>query len=145
MAEKLDELNELLKADLPEPLRIGIGIHAGPAIVGEMGYGPAISVTAIGDTVNTSSRLEAKTKDFGAQLIVSEHVARSCRAIDATSLRREEIEVRGRKEPMQIIVFDDAQVLSGLPRKAAEEPSAGVLSLGGAIGSALQHSWPVRQ
>ena len=121
MSEKLDELNELLKADLSEPLRIGIGIHAGPAIVGEMGYGPAISVTAIGDTVNTSSRLEAKTKDFGAQLIVSEHVAHLA-SIDATSLRREEIEVRGRKEPMQIIVFDDAQVLSGLPRKAAEEP-----------------------
>lgn len=122
MSEKLDELNELLKADLPAPLRIGIGVHAGPAIVGEMGYGPAISVTAIGDTVNTSSRLEAKTKDFGAQLIVSEHVA-NLATLDVTSLRREEIEVRGRKEPMQIIVFDDAQVLNGLPRlKADEEP-----------------------
>lgn len=123
MAEKLDELNELLKADLPEPLRIGIGVHAGPAIVGEMGYGPAISVTAIGDTVNTSSRLEAKTKDFGAQLIVSEHVAELA-SLDATTLRREEIEVRGRKEPMQIIVFDDAKVLSGLARKADEEPQS---------------------
>ena len=123
MSVKLDELNDLLKADLPAPLRIGIGVHAGPAIVGEMGYGPAISVTAIGDTVNTSSRLEAKTKDFGAQLIISEHVA-NLASIETTSLRREDIEVRGRKEPMQIIVFDDAQVLSDLARIPEKEPQA---------------------
>lgn len=113
MAEKLEELNELLKNDLPAPLRIGIGIHAGPAIVGEMGYGPAISVTAIGDTVNTSSRLEAKTKDFGAQLIVSKHVA-DLAGLPAATLRHEEIEVRGRKEPMKIVVMDDATALKNL-------------------------------
>ena len=117
MAEKLDELNELLKADLPAPLRIGIGIHSGPAIVGEMGYGPAISVTAIGDTVNTSSRLEAKTKDFGAQLIVSQHVA-DLAGLDETTLQHEEIEVRGRKEPMRILVLDDAKQLKDLARSA---------------------------
>ncbi|MBT5570085.1 MAG: 2Fe-2S iron-sulfur cluster binding domain-containing protein [Alphaproteobacteria bacterium] len=113
MAVKLDELNALLKDDLPAPLRIGIGIHAGAAIVGEMGYSHAISVTAIGDTVNTSSRLEAKTKDFGAQLIVSEHVA-ELGGLDSSALRHEEIEVRGRKEPMQIIVMDDAKDLLDL-------------------------------
>lgn len=113
MAEKLKELNTLLEHDLPSPLRIGIGIHAGPAIVGEMGYGPAISVTAIGDTVNTSSRLEAKTKDFGAQLIVSEHVA-DLAQLPRTNLRHEEIEVRGRKEPMKIIVLDDATELKSI-------------------------------
>ena len=45
-----------LNAELPpssEPLRIGIGIHVGPAIVGEMGYGPRDPLTAIGDSVNT--------------------------------------------------------------------------------------------
>ena len=53
------ELNRELSDELDEPLRIGIGIHAGPAIVGEMGHGRAAALTAIGDTVNTASRLEA--------------------------------------------------------------------------------------
>ena len=61
---RLDDLNEALSGDLDQPLRIGIGLHAGPAIVGEMGYGGA-PVTAIGDTVNTASRLESLTKEFG--------------------------------------------------------------------------------
>ena len=52
---------------------MGIGLHAGPAIVGEMGYGRAISLTAIGDTVNVASRLEALTKELGGQLVVSAH------------------------------------------------------------------------
>ena len=47
-----------------------------PAIVGEMGYGRATSVTAIGDAVNTASRLEGLTKEYGCQLVVSETVAR---------------------------------------------------------------------
>ena len=112
MSAQLDELNRLLEADLPAPLRIGIGIHVGTAIVGEMGYGPAISVTAIGDTVNTAARLEAKTKDYGAQLIVSEQLS-GISGLDTDGLRREEIEVRGRREPMSIYVFDDAKELDG--------------------------------
>ncbi|MEP4380840.1 MAG: adenylate/guanylate cyclase domain-containing protein [Alphaproteobacteria bacterium] len=126
MAAQLDELNRLLEADLPAPLRIGIGIHVGPAIVGEMGYGPAISVTAIGDTVNTASRLEAKTKDFGAQLIVSEQLS-DVSGLDTGGLRSEEIEVRGRQEPMSIYIFDDARELDGRfgdSRKQRETQSA---------------------
>ena len=41
--------------------RIGIGIHCGPAIIGEMGYGGGAAITAIGDAVNTASRLEKLT------------------------------------------------------------------------------------
>ena len=58
MAIHLSEINTALAHDLPEPLRIGIGIHAGPAIIGEMGYGHATGLTAIGDAVNAASRLE---------------------------------------------------------------------------------------
>ena len=107
MSERLLEINTALKQDLGQPLRIGIGIHSGPAIVGEMGYGPAVSVTAIGDAVNTASRLEAMTKDLGAQLVVSEPVARLAE-VDLGAFPLQEIEVRGRARPLQVRVVKNA-------------------------------------
>jgi adenylate cyclase len=66
MSERMESLNRALVHDIPEPPRIGIGIHTGPAIVGEMGYGSAVSVTAVGDSVNTASRIEGLTKTYAA-------------------------------------------------------------------------------
>ena len=58
MVEQVKTLSQSLAEELPEPLRIGIGIHCGPAIVGRMGYGATVHLTAIGDTVNVASRLQ---------------------------------------------------------------------------------------
>jgi adenylate cyclase len=110
MAENLQEINQTLHHDLNEPLRIGIGIHAGPAIVGEMGHGHATSITAIGDAVNTASRLEALTKDYGCQLIVSETVAHHA-GLDTAGRERHDIEIRGRREPLAIYAIADAHGL----------------------------------
>ena len=95
MGESLAALNRALAADLDEPLRIGLGIHLGPAIVGEMGYARATTVTAIGDAVNTASRLESLTKEFGTELVVSEALERAA-AVDLSRFARQEIEIRGR-------------------------------------------------
>ncbi len=110
MAERLADLNESLKSDLDKPLRLGIGIHIGPAIVGEMGYARATSLTAVGDTVNTASRLEALTKEYGAELVISEHLARRAR-MDLDGFSRDEVEIRGRREPMRIIIVPVAGTL----------------------------------
>jgi adenylate cyclase len=71
MLQRLDKVNARLKSDLKEPLRIGVGIHFGEAIVGAMGPPRSQIVTAIGDTVNTTARLEGLTKDYNCALIVS--------------------------------------------------------------------------
>ncbi len=110
MSEQLENLNGLLNADLPSELRIGIGIHAGPAIVGEMGYAASTSVTAIGDTVNTASRLEAMTKEFEAQLIMSQRVV-DLAGIDMNGWPSEDRPVRGRTEPLTIRIVKDARNL----------------------------------
>ena len=54
------------------PLGIGIGIHFGPIVVGEIGSRRAMEFAVIGDTVNTASRLQAKTREIESDLIVSE-------------------------------------------------------------------------
>jgi adenylate cyclase len=74
---RLDKVNARLKADLKEPLRIGVGIHFGEAIVGAMGPPGSQIITAIGDTVNTTARLEGLTKDYSCSLVLSQIAAQA--------------------------------------------------------------------
>jgi adenylate cyclase len=135
MSERLGELNRSLAHDLDEPLRMGIGIHAGPAIVGEMGYGRAVTLTAIGDTVNTASRLEALCKEFEAELVVSDAVA-ALAGIDLSAFPAREVTLRGREGVLGVRVIGDASALpaaapvparraSARTAPAAPQPSAG--------------------
>ena len=117
MGEALEELNKSLKSDLDEPLRIGIGIHTGPVIVGEMGYASAVSVTAIGDAVNTASRLEAQTKELQCQLIVSADVEEKSK-VDLAAFPSREITVRGREEPLTIRAIGEATALPAMTEPA---------------------------
>jgi adenylate cyclase len=110
MALALDELNRELEHDLRAPLRIGIGLHAGPVILGEMGYRRATSLTAIGDPVNVASRLEALTKEFDAQLVVSAALAERA-GVDLAGFELRQIEIRGRRRPLRIRVVGDARAL----------------------------------
>jgi adenylate cyclase len=107
MAGALDELNEGLRSDLPEPLSIGIGIHVGTAIVGAMGYGSARALTAIGDAVNTASRLEELTKRFDVQLVVSDEAMRRA-GLDASAFEAHGAELRGRAQVLPVRLVPSA-------------------------------------
>ena len=116
MAMAIDALNESLSGDLDSPLRIGIGLHAGVAIVGELGYGAGRALTAIGDSVNTASRLEQMTKQFNCELVVSEDLARLA-GVDLSIWPQHEISVRGRTSAMAVrAVFDAALLPPPAPR-----------------------------
>ncbi|HRJ09746.1 MAG TPA: adenylate/guanylate cyclase domain-containing protein [Prosthecobacter sp.] len=101
MRAGLDELNRQWSAEGSPPLAIGIGIHQGPAIVGNMGCAAKMEFTAIGDSVNLSARLESATKQYGVDLIVSQPVAEKAgghfrfRSADL-------VVVKGKKQPVQI-------------------------------------------
>jgi adenylate cyclase len=113
MALALDDLNEALSGDLDAPLRIGIGLHAGPSIVGEMGYERATQLTAIGDTVNTASRLESLTKDYGAQLVVSQELLDRA-GVALADAPSHEVEIRGRQGKLKVRAVARADTLTTL-------------------------------
>ena len=113
MALALDDLNEAMSGDLDLPIRIGIGLHAGPAIVGEMGYERAAQITAIGDTVNTASRLETLTKEFGVELVVSQELLDRAGA-DLTTAPRHDVEIRGRQGRLAVRALKSASELTAM-------------------------------
>jgi adenylate cyclase len=110
MVGQISLLSQNIVEDLAEPLRIGIGIHCGPAVVGRMGYGTTIHVTAIGDTVNVASRLQDSTKEYHCQLVISEEVAKQA-GLNVADLPRHELTVRNRREALAIYVVEDVAAL----------------------------------
>ena len=72
MAEALERFaSDLAREDPAVRFAIGIGVHTGPAVVGFLGTQRRLDYTAIGDTVNTASRIESMTKELGHSLLIS--------------------------------------------------------------------------
>ncbi len=120
MASSIELLNRELGDELPTPLRIGIGIHVGPAIVGRMGYGEGAQLTAVGDTVNVAARLEQLTKEYGCVLVMSEEVAARAE-LDVSALPRHELTVRNRAGVLAVRVVQDLNTMGG-PDMAPQAP-----------------------
>lgn len=107
---EVDHLSNELAKELSSPLSLAIGIHAGPAVVGSMGYGTAKTLTAVGDTVNVASRLESVAKEFEKTLVFSEPVANLAGA-DLADMESQEIAVRGRALPLRVFVASKEELL----------------------------------
>jgi adenylate cyclase len=113
IAHHVAELNDFLSHDLREPIRFGIGIHGGEVIVGDIGYRDHMVFTALGDAVNVAARLQDMTKSFGCEVIVSDEVC-STAGLAAGALAAQEVEIRGRAEPMHVRTSTEAKELATL-------------------------------
>lgn len=104
----IESLNEEMADELSLPLRVAIGVHTGPAIVGTMGYDKVKGLTAVGDTVNVASRLESVAKAQQAAIVLSEPVAiRAGMKVDG--LKAEDVAIRGRSNPLRVYVVSAEQ------------------------------------
>jgi adenylate cyclase len=110
MLQALDRWNDERKGRKETPLRIGIGLHYGPVVVGDVGSAHGMSFTIIGDTVNIASRLQGLTRDLASPLVVGDPLVRAVGARSggdaAGQLRRlqdsGEHVLRGRSELVRI-------------------------------------------
>ncbi len=115
MLDGLERLNRQLRAELSQPLAIGIGIHHAEAIVGAMGPPRSQIITAIGDTVNTCARLESLTKEFGVPIVVSRQAAEAA-GLDTGGRQLHEVMVKGRVARVEFYALETVSGL--LPARA---------------------------
>jgi len=97
--ERLDRLNTAGKI---HPTRVGIGLHLGEAVTGNVGSSERKEYTIIGDVVNLASRLEQATKEFQARLLISQEVRRN---LDGSLPGVEDlgtVELKGQPQPIRI-------------------------------------------
>ncbi|MCE9500596.1 MAG: HAMP domain-containing protein [Leptospira sp.] len=101
MRESLKKLNvEFQKENFPE-IRVGIGIHSGPVLAGNIGSDSRMEYTVIGDTVNIASRLEGYCKDVKRDILISVSTKKALEnSIPTEFLDR--IQVRGKLEFIEI-------------------------------------------
>jgi len=98
-----------------EPLlAMGIGLHHGPAVLGDIGDERAMAFAVVGDTVNSASRLQSLTRDLRCRLVVSRQLVQAVESAGDADARRlmaglihhGETPLRGRVRPIEI--FSDA-------------------------------------
>jgi adenylate cyclase len=106
----LDTLNDELLAELGAPLRIGIGLHVGLAVVGWIADHQSRSLQFLGDTGNIAAKLEAQTKELGCTLVAS-IAALNAAKFSARHSASVLVELPGREAPLEVVTFQAQQEL----------------------------------
>lgn len=96
-----DELSAKLKAEVGEEIHVGVGVNYGPAVVGNMGSERRMDYTAIGDTVNTSARLEANAP--GGTVYVSRSVVDAVEGRMTYEPLEKPIKLKGKADGFEIL------------------------------------------
>lgn len=109
LLEETDAFNKERAGDGLPPVRISIGVHFGPVILGDIGPARRLEFAVVGDTVNVASRLEAVSRELGCNCVVSEDLMRhanlkedAAAAKDVPFSAREAIKLRGRKTAIDV-------------------------------------------
>jgi len=105
MASGSEELSRELMEQFGRTVSFGIGVHVGEAVVGNIGSPQRMDYTAIGDTVNTSARLEANAP--GGTIYISRAVADALEGRIRTTSLGDSIKLKGKKDGFEILTLDE--------------------------------------
>jgi adenylate cyclase len=106
----LEILSAELANELRAPLRIGIGVHVGTAVVGLVRTGESQSLQFLGDTGNVAAKLEAQSKELDCTLVASV-VALDLVAPSTTQVQTNSVAIAGKADPIRVAVFRDKREL----------------------------------
>jgi adenylate cyclase len=119
MLDELERWNEERSSRGEQPIRIGIGLHYGPAVLGDIGSDRNMAFAVIGDTVNTASRLQALTRHLGGRAVVSESLLAALEREQGDSVTARmplidagEQRLRGREEPVRVWLLDSTPAVA---------------------------------
>jgi len=120
MGKRLSEMNERRVAAGKPAIGIGIGVHTGELVAGNIGSPRRMQYTVIGDTVNVGSRLESLTKEHRRQTLLSAATARHVEN-DIALVEVGMVTVRGRSEPLQIYRLQHEERLPLVPALSVDD------------------------
>jgi adenylate cyclase len=101
MIDELAELNREFSNDHLPPISIGIGIHTGQVLAGNIGSSDRMEYTVIGDAVNVASRLESLTKEYKQPVLMSESTSKALKHQYSMNCLNK-VSIRGKEEPMDL-------------------------------------------
>lgn len=118
IGKALADFNQRLDSEGSAPVAIGIGVHLGNVVLGEIGAAGHAPRTLIGDTVNIASRLESETKARGVQVFVSMDTLHAA-GLDAPQDIVTSLSLRGREAPLEAVPLKSAADISALTPRTA--------------------------
>jgi adenylate cyclase len=102
MLAKLEAFNERMRDEVDDGFRMGIGINTGLVMSGNVGSARRLEYTAIGDTVNTASRIEGMTKGTPYQVLLAESTYTGLREHPDDLVFFDELPIRGRQSRVRL-------------------------------------------
>ena len=109
----LERFNRMLTEEGAPRLRIGVGVHLGELVLGEIGAAGHAPRTIIGETVNAASRLEAMTKEVGVEVLVSDAVLEAA-GIETAPLDLVTLDLRGVRAQVRALALRRATGIDAL-------------------------------
>jgi adenylate cyclase len=113
IGRKVAELNQVLAAEMGQPVRFGVGVHGSSAVVGEVGLAETRVFTTLGDAANGASRIEKLCKDYGCEAVISDGVCRES-GLPLDRLPCHEVSLRGREAGLAVRIIDRTERLASL-------------------------------